>query len=96
MKRYPGDGKLYEDNEDIVSSNDSDQIKQPMARRRTRPNIEFDNSVDVATDFLVLDAVAEAVSAALAIGLIAPVLVPVLETVWARETLDAPTVEFPA
>lgn len=65
-----------------------------MASSRTRPNIEFDNSVDVAADFLVLDAVAEAVSATLAIGLITPV--PVLDTVWARDTLDAPTVEFPA
>ncbi|EMR91045.1 hypothetical protein BcDW1_278 [Botrytis cinerea BcDW1] len=69
-----------------------------MARSRTRPNIEFDNSVDVAADFLSLDAVAvaEAVSAALAIGLIAPVAVPVLDIVWARRTLDALTVEFPA
>lgn len=65
-----------------------------MARSRTRPNIEFDNSVAVAADFFVLDAVAEAVPVALAIGLIDSAPVPV--TVCARKVLAAPAVEFPA
>lgn len=74
-----------------------------MARRRTRPNIEFDTSVAEAADFFWLEAVAEPVvgagsgSVTLAIGLIDVDTATVLVSgpFCANKVLATPSVEFP-